>query len=100
MDDEYWCMQWSAELLPEAAMIPDLRVFLRVASACEQAVTAGTRIQINPSVREIVLRDIQKKGPSLLKLPFLLSPSTENQKVLPADQPGVLTATIAGGNGA
>jgi hypothetical protein len=100
VEDEYWCMQWSAELLPEAAMIPDLRVFLRVASACEQAVTAGTRVLMKQSAREVVLRDVQKKGPSLLKLPFLLSSFAENQKVLSTDRPGVAATVISGGSGA
>lgn len=88
VDEEYWCMQWSGEVLPEPAMIPDLGIFLRSASACAQTVTARGR-NARPSsqrdeVREALLAQAREKFPARLKLPFLLSPHGES-KALAAD---------------
>ncbi len=79
MDDEFWCMQWSDEVVPEPAMVPDLSVFLRVACAHSRAISSeGTRRNslffgqrvwiegVSEQEREIV--------PGLLRLPFILLP--------------------------
>ncbi len=77
VDEEYWCMQWCAEVLPEPAMIPDLRVFLRSAPASPQAVTARGKRQQERTPR--VASGVRKGEPfpARLKLPFLLSTTGE-----------------------
>ena len=95
MDEEYWCMQWCGEVLPEPAMIPDLSVFLRAAPAYSQTVTAreigeGQRAQ-RASVRRLRQRE---PFPARLKLPFLLSPPGETKTPAP-DAPGDVIAAQA-----
>ncbi len=88
VDEEYWCMQWCGEVLPEPAMIPDLGVFLRSAPANSQVVTArGSRLP--PPVQDDE-KPVQQREPfpARLKLPFLLSPPGEN-KVHAPDSQGV-----------
>lgn len=75
MEKENWCMQWSGEVLPENAMVPDLSVFLQNASANSQAVTAKGRYQV-PLSRVQEIREAlcaEGKFPARLKLPFKLS---------------------------
>lgn len=79
-------MRWSGEVAPEPAMIPDLSVFLRAASAHSQIVTARGRS--HSEMRVAPLAGAQPTMPTLLKLPFLLSPTGEG-KALRADQPNV-----------
>jgi hypothetical protein len=99
--EEYWCMQWSGEVLPEPAMVPDLGVFLYSVSAYSQVVTAGGhgRLPVSHSndVREALLAQAREKFPGRLKLPFILSPSGEN-KALTADQPEALIITRTDGS--
>lgn len=89
MDEEYWCMQWSGEVLPEAAMIPDLGIFLRSSAACAQTVTAGGcdahRAGPRDEVREELLTQAREKFPARLKLPFVLSPAYASPQT---DPPG------------
>ena len=90
VDEEYWCMQWCGEVLPEPAMIPDLGVFLRAAPAYSQTVTArgnsdAQRVQCDSERR---LRQ-REPFPARLKLPFLLSPPGESKALAP-DTPGVV----------
>ncbi len=76
MDEEYWCMQWCGEVLPEPAMIPDLGVFLRSTPAYAQAV--ATRGQQADRRAGCVESERQQEAfPARLKLPFLLSPHGE-----------------------
>lgn len=77
MDEEYWCMQWCAEVLPEPAMIPDLRVFLRSAPASTQAVTARGKQQRRQEPRVTGVAHRGEPFPARLKLPFLLSSTGE-----------------------
>jgi len=90
VDEEDWCMQWSGEVLPEAAMVPDLGVFLRAASAHAQSVTTRRREHDPPSEEgELHAGEIiqaREKIPARLKLPFLLSPPGEN-RALAAEAP-------------
>lgn len=76
-------MRWSSAVLPEPAMIPDLSVFLRTASASSQAVTAGGRCHTSLphvyEVREALFGGAQGKVPALLKLPFILLPPGEDK---------------------
>lgn len=94
VDEEYWCMQWSGEVFPEAAMIPDLGIFLRSAAVCAQTVTAGghnTRQSAQrDEVREALLAQAREKFPARLRLPFLLSPAGEPPQT---DQPGASAGT-------
>lgn len=101
VDEEYWCMQWSGEVLPEPAMIPDLSVFLRATPAYKQAVMIGERGQISSfhETRAEVFKNLTGGGPALLKLPFLLSPSVDNQKVFTVEQPNMLATVNSGNNG-
>lgn len=89
MDEGNWCIQWSGEVLPEAAMIPDLGVFLRSASAYSQAVTDRKQGHASPvrsdEVREALFAQARERFPARLKLPFILSPTGEN-KALTVDQ--------------
>lgn len=79
MDEEYWCMQWCGEVLPEPAMIPDLGVFLRSTPAYSQVVTArGQRFEL-PFPRAQEATQQREPFPARLKLPFLLSPPGENK---------------------
>jgi hypothetical protein len=77
VDEEYWCMQWCGEVLPEPAMIPDLSVFLRSAPACAQA--TPIRGQRGRAPVQSIEETIHKREPfpARLKLPFLLSSSGE-----------------------
>jgi hypothetical protein len=83
VDEEYWCMQWSSEIFPEAAMIPDLGVFLRSAINSSQTIPVRGQLRIarSPSneVREALLAQAREKFPARLRLPFLLSPPGENK---------------------
>jgi len=87
-------MQWSGEVLPEAGMVPDLGIFLRVACAQAQSVTTRGRVYGPPSqssgVRAVV--PVQAR----LRLPFLLSPPGEN-RALTAEQQGALTSVDSDG---
>jgi hypothetical protein len=77
VDEDYWCMQWCAEVLPEPAMIPDLRVFLRSAPASAQAVTSRGKRQRKQEPRTAEVTHREKPFPARLKLPFLLSATGE-----------------------
>jgi hypothetical protein len=92
VNEEYWGMQWSGEVLPEPAMIPDLSVFLRAVSANSQVVTrGGFSHALSPhvsNVREASLTRAREQFPALLKLPSLPVPAGE-QKTRAIDQPGV-----------
>ena len=93
-------MQWSGEVLPEAAMVPDLGIFLRAASAQAQSVTTRGRVYGPPSqgseVRAVVLVQARETIPARLRLPFLLSPPGEN-RVLAAEQQSALTSVDSDG---
>lgn len=93
-------MQWSGEVLPEPAMIPDLSVFLRSVSAHARVVTNGGYCHAPSShvseVREALFAQAREKFPALLKLPFLLAPAGE-QKALTVDQPGALLTARSDG---
>lgn len=52
MERQDWCIQWSGEVLPEAAMVPDPGVF----------------VQMEPTVRRQ-----PEQIPARLRLPFRLS---------------------------
>ena len=93
-------MQWSGEVLPEPAMIPDLSVFLRSISANAQVVTNGgychaSSVHVS-EVREALFTQALGKFPALLKLPFLLAPAGEH-KALTTDQPGALLTARSDG---
>lgn len=93
-------MQWSGEVLPEPAMIPDLSVFLRSVSARARVVTNGGYCRA-PSARisearEALFVQAREKFPALLTLPFLPAPVGE-QKALTADQPGALLTAHSDG---
>lgn len=83
MEEEGWCMQWSGEVLPEPAMIPDLSVFLCVATAYSQLATVDRRYQGPLSrareIREALCVETQGRFPGRLRLPFTLS-STERRE--------------------
>lgn len=100
VEEEYWCMQWSGEVLPEAAMVPDLGIFLRSASAQAQSVATRRRGHGLPSqsneVRAVVLIQAQEKIPARLKLPFLLSPPGES-RALAIEQRSALTSVDSDG---
>jgi len=83
VDEEYWCMQWCGEVLPEPAMIPDLGVFLRSAPAYSQAVTARGHNHAPPVQRPEKHERRREPFPARLKLPFLLSPGGENRALAP-----------------
>src|SRR5260370_41445965 len=95
--EEHWSMWWSGEVVPEPAMIPDLSVFSRAASAHSQAVTTRDRDHLVPSQldeRQATPRAREQPNmPNLLKLPFLLFPAGE-RKALRADQPNVCIEEI------
>lgn len=91
MDEEYWCMQWCGEVLPEPAMIPDLGVFLRSAPAYSQAVTARGHNHV-PSVEGHARQ--REPFPARLKLPFLLSPPGEIQVLASDQQSAVIAASL------
>jgi hypothetical protein len=79
MDEEYWCIQWSSEVLPEPAMIPDLSVFLRSAPGGPRSVTASRSI-LSPvhELQEAPSRAaLPRNMPTLLRLPFFLAPLEE-----------------------
>lgn len=88
MDEEYWCMQWCGEVLPEPAMIPDLRVFLRSAPASSQTVTTRGPHAFQENEGRLRRRE---PFPARLKLPFWLSPPGENRASAP-EIPGVMGA--------
>lgn len=93
-------MQWSGEVLPEPAMIPDLSVFLRSVSARARVVTNGghccARSTRGSEVREALFTQAREKFPALLTLPFLPAPMGE-QKALAADQSGPLLTAHSDG---
>ena len=80
-------MQWSGEVLPEPAMIPDLGIFLRSASVDAQAVTTRGRDYLPSSQhterRQELLAQAREGFPARLKLPFLLAPPGENKERKP-----------------
>lgn len=93
-------MQWSGEVLPEPAMIPDLSVFLRSVSARARVVTNGGHCRAPSArvseVREALFAQTREKFPALLTLPFLPAPVGE-QKALTADQPDTLLTARSDG---
>lgn len=94
MDEEYWCMQWCGEVLPEPAMIPDLGVFLRSTPAYAQVVTA--REQSHAPTVQCTEEHARKREPfpARLKLPFLLTPSGENKAHAPEQQDAVIAVNV------
>ena len=93
MDEEYWCMQWCGEVLPEPAMIPDLGVFLRSTPAYSQTVTTREHSHA-PAVQSAEERVRQREPfPARLKLPFLLTPGGENRALAP-EQDAVIAVNV------
>jgi len=94
-------MQWSCEVLPEPAMVPDLGVFLRSASASAQAVTASNQYHLPPAqsneVRAVLLARACEAFPARLKLPFLLLPPGGEQKAPTEDPQSVPSSTCLDG---
>ncbi|HEY1352959.1 MAG TPA: hypothetical protein VGF67_25370 [Ktedonobacteraceae bacterium] len=75
-----WWMQWSGEVLPEAAMIPDGEVFFQSASARPfQSISCEQRrlLPYDNNAGAMGQAQILGKIPARLKLPFLLSRSGE-----------------------
>lgn len=80
MEEENWCMQWSGEVLPEPAMIPDLSVFLCTVAVRHQVVTVRGSSQISLSAYEPFCVESQGTFPARLRLPFTLLPAEDRER--------------------
>jgi hypothetical protein len=70
VEKENWCIQWSSEVLPEAAMVPDSGVFL-------WSEPANCRPRWQP-----------EQIPARLRLPFRLSRSGVQRSMLASQRSG------------
>jgi hypothetical protein len=80
VEEECWCMQWSGEVRPELAMIPDIGVFLHAVSTSSHTVADIGHCLGEHEIQEVLACvETQGKFPGRLKLPFVLSSSERRE---------------------